>query len=206
MKVYVETNFLLELAFEQEQHAACEELLQLAETSPSVRLAIPVFSLYESMDTLQRRRRERNELGERMHRELREFRRNMLFTREDERRWSGVIGDLALSSQSAEQQLVHTRERLRQAARLIPLTVDLMVEGARYHGDYELSLPDAMVLASVLHDTAPEQEPACFLNRNVRDFDEPEIAALLKQRGCKLIGRFDNGLAYVQNMLRGGPK
>lgn len=63
MRVYVETNFLLELAFEQEQHVVCEELLRLAEVSPLVHLSIPIFSLYESMDTLQRRRRERNELG-----------------------------------------------------------------------------------------------------------------------------------------------
>jgi hypothetical protein len=31
MNVYVETNFFLELVFQQEQHASCEEILNLSE-------------------------------------------------------------------------------------------------------------------------------------------------------------------------------
>jgi hypothetical protein len=47
VKVYVETNFVLELALEQAQHAECEEILRLAE-SKSVEIALPAFSFVES--------------------------------------------------------------------------------------------------------------------------------------------------------------
>ena len=55
MKVYVETNFVLELALEQAQHAECEEILRLAE-SKSVEIALPAFSFVESASKVERRK------------------------------------------------------------------------------------------------------------------------------------------------------
>lgn len=46
MNVYVESNFALELTFEQEQRASCEALLELA-SQKSIMLMIPAFSLVE---------------------------------------------------------------------------------------------------------------------------------------------------------------
>ncbi len=43
MRVYVETNFVLELALQQEQHAACEAILQLAEAR-QIALVLPAYS------------------------------------------------------------------------------------------------------------------------------------------------------------------
>ncbi|MGB6295983.1 MAG: hypothetical protein WBF90_07325 [Rivularia sp. (in: cyanobacteria)] len=44
MDVYVESNFVLELALLQEQHKSCQELLDLAEIK-KIRLIVPAFSL-----------------------------------------------------------------------------------------------------------------------------------------------------------------
>lgn len=51
MRVYVETNFVLELALRQEQNESCEALLRLAEAS-RIGLVVPAFSLLEPYATL----------------------------------------------------------------------------------------------------------------------------------------------------------
>ena len=44
MNVYVESNFVLELAFLQEQSSSCEEILSLAEGG-RIQLVLPGYSL-----------------------------------------------------------------------------------------------------------------------------------------------------------------
>ncbi len=58
MIVYVESNFVLELAFLQEEHESCDELITLAE-SHSIKLVVPAFSIVEPYDVLVRRSRQR---------------------------------------------------------------------------------------------------------------------------------------------------
>lgn len=62
MIVYVETNFVLELALSQEEHEACRELLDIAKKVPSAELALPAVSVGEAYDTFERKRRHRAEL------------------------------------------------------------------------------------------------------------------------------------------------
>ncbi|HEX8213826.1 MAG TPA: hypothetical protein VF584_26905 [Longimicrobium sp.] len=47
MIVYAESNFLLELAYLQEEHESCEEILALAE-SGRIRLLLPAFAVVEA--------------------------------------------------------------------------------------------------------------------------------------------------------------
>ena len=74
MKVYVETNFVLELTLEQEQHAECETILDLAEKA-RIGLSIPAFCFAEPFETMRRRRNEREDLKKKLERESRELRR-----------------------------------------------------------------------------------------------------------------------------------
>ena len=53
MNIYVETNFVLELVFEQEQQASCEQILALCESGRS-RLIIPAYCLAEPHEKLTR--------------------------------------------------------------------------------------------------------------------------------------------------------
>jgi hypothetical protein len=59
----------------------------------------------------------------------------------------------------------------------------------------DMSVQDSIVLASVVHHLA-ETNPAesFFLNRNTKDFDDPNVREMLEEFGCKFFGRFDNGL------------
>lgn len=53
MIVFVETNFLLELVYQQEEHESCEAILALAEAG-RIDLVLPAFSVAEARSTLLR--------------------------------------------------------------------------------------------------------------------------------------------------------
>ena|ERR1051326_4672676 len=73
MMVYVETNFILELAFEQNQDQAVDEILKLAE-SAKINLAFPGFSISESLSKVTRQSRDREEFRKSLVKELQKLR------------------------------------------------------------------------------------------------------------------------------------
>jgi predicted nucleic acid-binding protein len=62
MNVYVETNFILELAFMQEQYESCNRILSLCEAG-STNLVLPAFCIAESYETLIRRANRRSQIA-----------------------------------------------------------------------------------------------------------------------------------------------
>jgi hypothetical protein len=42
---------------------------------------------------------------------------------------------------------------------------------------------------------------SCFLNRNSKDFDDPDIIEMLESKNCKLLFNFDKGRDYVRGLL-----
>ncbi len=62
VNVYVESKFVLELVFVQEQAASCAEIVRLAEAR-ELTLVIPAYSLLEPYETLVRRHRDRDMLA-----------------------------------------------------------------------------------------------------------------------------------------------
>ena len=201
MIVYVETNFLLELALEQEQHASCEGLLQLAEAK-AITLAMPAFSVTEAVAKLKRTYDERFELQKRLNDQRRELSRTLGFMKVDDDAFTAVAIALIRSAQAAEPRFAQLERRLFQTVRLLPLDAAVASEVSRYSRDYKLKPPDATILASVMKDPHSGQGPSCFLNSNTKDFGQAFIIDLLKQRDCKLIGSFDGGLSHVQNALK----
>jgi predicted nucleic acid-binding protein len=199
MRVYVETNFLLELAFEQEQHDACEAILRLAEAR-RIALALPAYSLVEAADTLRRKLNERNALMDDNNRELREVGRMEGHGRSVGGARSMMTILLVHTVQNARGRFESVRRRLSDSASFLPLTGTELDEASKLEMTYGLSQPDARVLASVLGDPQLGHVASCFLNRNTRDFDESRIHDLLAQQSCKLLGSFENGRDYIEAM------
>lgn len=75
MNIYVETNFILEIALTQEQHGACESILRLCEEKRG-QLLIPAFSMAESHQALVRRHKRRRKLTDDLEWELKQLARN----------------------------------------------------------------------------------------------------------------------------------
>jgi predicted nucleic acid-binding protein len=201
LNVYIETNFVLELAFLQEQGSSCKEILRLAEAG-EIRLVLPAYCLTESHETLGRRHRNREKMRLDLERELRQLSRTAhLQTRIGDFR---QIKDLLIDSSAEEKvRLEGFQTRLLEAASLIPLETTVLLAAPSYQRQHGLSPQDSFVYASVqAHLQQSEPAPSCFLTRDAIGFDDPDIVQSLRRQNCKLLVRFDDGLGYVRSSLR----
>ncbi|MGF1575332.1 MAG: PIN domain-containing protein [Cyanophyceae cyanobacterium] len=200
MNIYVETNFILELTFEQEQCSSCEQILQLCEAGKA-KLIVPAYSLAEPHEKLSRQARSRRELQQSLDAELRQLLRTAPYVS----RIKSIQDIASLMIQSNEEErhrFVQCRNRLLKAGEIVALSANTLSEAASYETTYDLTPQDALVYASVtthLQQDLPEQ--ACFLNRNSKDFDSPDIIDELRQLNCRMIPRFDRGYSFIQSQL-----
>jgi predicted nucleic acid-binding protein len=200
VNIYVETNFVLELTFEQEQCSSCEQILQLCEAGKA-KLIIPAYSLAEPHEKLSRQARSRRELQRSLDTELRQLLRTASYAN----RIKSIQDIASLMIQSNEEErhrFIQCRDRLLKVGEIVALNVNILSEAVAYETTYDLTPQDALIYASVLthlrHDL-PEQ--ACFLNRNSKDFDSPDIIDELRQVNCRMIPRFDRGYSFIHSQL-----
>ncbi len=98
MNVYVETNFVLELVFQQQQSASCELILQLCEAGRA-QLVVPAYSLAEPHEKLIRQANNRRELQKALQIELKQLVRTTPYTTRIDSIQDGVGGALAALKQ-----------------------------------------------------------------------------------------------------------
>lgn len=200
MRVYAESNFVLEIVLQQEQSQACDEILRLA-ASHSIELVLPAFALLEPYQTLVRRERDDGELSRRLRDRAKQLSRTASMAGET----PGIAASadlLVRAGQDAAVRFRETRRRLLEVARMVAVDRRTLIDCSVLAEEYGLELPDALVLASVLSDASAYPRASVFLNRNARDFDDPDIKARLRQLGCDLLGSFDDGLSRVMHALQ----
>jgi hypothetical protein len=201
MNVYVESNFVLEQALEKEQAESCQRLLRLSAAS-SIHMVIPAFSLAEPYITLMHKGSERSKLGTELQRQLSELGRSKPY-REASSSFNELTALLIRSAEGERAGLECAIEGILKTAEVIPLDSDTFHGAAAIQIAFDMSIQDSIVLASVVHHLS-ETKPAesCFLNRNTKDFDDPNVREMLEEFGCKFFGRFDNGLQFIEAQLR----
>jgi hypothetical protein len=202
VNIYVETNFVLELVFEQEQCGSCEQILQLCEARKA-NLIIPAYSLAEPHEKLIRQAKNRLSLQSALNAELGQLSRTTSYAS----RIKSIQDIDALIMQRNEEdrnRFIQYRERLVDVGEVIALTGDILIEAASYESlPHELNPQDALIYASVIsHLQHHQPQQACFLNRNSKDFDSPDIVEELNRLNCKMIRRFDHGYSFLQSQLR----
>ncbi|GAB1545313.1 hypothetical protein NUACC21_79890 [Scytonema sp. NUACC21] len=200
MNVYVETNFVLELVFQQEQFVSCEQILQLSEAG-RIKLVVPAYSLAEPHEKLSRQAKNRREIQQVLDTELRQLARTASYTTRINS-IQDIANLLVQSNKDESQRFMQYRDRLLKNTEVIPLTADILTEAATYEEPYDLKPQDALVYASVIsHLQMNQPTVACFLNRNSRDFDSPDIINELNKFNCRMIPRFDRGYEFIQSQL-----
>lgn len=200
MNIYVETNFVLELAFEQEQCLSCEQILQLCEAGQA-KLIIPAYSLAEPHEKLSRQAKSRRNLQQLLDAELKQLSRTASYISRI-RSIQDIASLLVQSNEEERQRFVHYRERLFNIAEIIALTTEILIQAASYETIYDLSPQDAIIYTSVIdHLRQCQPQVGCFLNRNSKDFDSPDIVDELNLFKCRMIPRFDHGYNFLQSQL-----
>ena len=200
MIVYVESNFVLEIAFAQEESEACDSIIELAEFG-SINLFIPAISVSEPYEVVVRRTRHRLDLYNRLTLELTQLSRSRPYSQIVEQSQE-LVSLLISSGQDEKLRLDSTLSRILGCTGVLPINGETLVSAIEFQSRLNLSPQDSLVYAAVVThlDSAPT-DPKCFLNRNSKDFLIQDIDSQLESLGCQMIPRFAQGLEYIQRFL-----
>ena len=200
MNVYIETNFVLEYALEQDESDACVEIIKLA-AAGKLRLQVLAFSLAEPHQAIAAKAKARARLSEDLRRHLGELGRSKPHC-EIPATFEALAVALAASAQSEGEGVRRAVSTILQAAEIVALDGQILRSAAEIVDKYGLSGQDSIVLASVLsHLEKTKPRESCFLNRNTKDFDDPDIRELLEGFRCKFFAKFGAALAYISSCV-----
>jgi predicted nucleic acid-binding protein len=200
VKIFVESNFVLELALRQEQHPSCDGLLGLAE-SRSVELLVPAYALIEPYETLIRRGNERRRIQREVEAELRQLARSGQYA-DALRGFRSTTAILAESIDDEIGRLDELHTRLLDCAVLLPFSETILRLATECRHRHALLPPDSLSYATVLdHLRAGPPAESCFVTRDREGFDDPEIASALAEHHCRLVLEFEGAYQYVLNRL-----
>lgn len=198
MNVYAESNFVLEIALEQDECESCDEILRLA-SAGRLRLIIPAFSLAEPYQAIASKAKARSRMRDDLRIHLSELARSRPH-REIPATFDALAAALIASAEFEREGLRRAVSELLQNADIIPLDAAILGSAAAIEISYGLSGQDAIVLASVLrHLEANAPEESCFLNKNSRDFDDPDILERLDALRCRFFPKFTPALAWISS-------
>jgi hypothetical protein len=196
MTVYVESNFVLEQSLQQEECDSCAEFIDLAAKGRNM-LAVPAFSLAEPHVAILGKEKARSRLSNDLRRQLFELGRSKPH-RGVPATFDALASVLIASAQFERDGVRDTISALLRTADVISLDAAVLSSAANIQMEFGMSGQDAIVLASVLaHLDVHRPLESCFLNRNTKDFDDPDVREKLEACGCKFFGKFEDGLRYV---------
>jgi predicted nucleic acid-binding protein len=198
--VYVETNFLLELAYLQERCESCQAILELA-SSGAITMALPAISAAEARATWSRRAAERREFHTALQKHIREISRSEPF-RELGNQSRDVLAALIASGEESRDRLERSIESLAVNATMIPLTSEIVAIARWHESAYSLSPQDAVILASVRAHAETHAGQKLFVSQDAKGFAHPTVYDELAAVDCKVLVNFTDALAYVRDALR----
>jgi hypothetical protein len=205
MRLYAETNFLLELARAQTAAHACDDLLELC-VKGRLELVMPVFSLTEASNKLDARLREKLRFNDSVRNFIADDARTPDNARLEGAR-DALRAALLTSSESDALRFASVIDAVAKNCHWIDLGLAVALEGRSCEKLFELRPFDAVVLASVVtHLRASTRDQSIFVTTNKRDFDAPEIRGVLQSQGCELITNFEHALKRIAASVVSGPQ
>lgn len=186
MILYIETNFVAGAAMGRDAYADA----LLGASPPALRLALPAVCVMEAWSVFEDERRRRNSFGNTLNSQLSQMRRDLTsvhakaLLRNLEQALTenlDLLGDIERRLRTTLEQLAGLHVGF-SAAEIIPLSAATFIN----------SIPkgladdptDNLILAIIQeHALQNPEEDKAFLSGNTRDFDTPEIRALLAAAG-----------------------
>ena len=200
MIVYVETNFLLEIAFQQESYQSCEEIIRFA-SSGSISLVLPSCSIAEAYLGWHGVTSRRHKFQAELQNHLREMSRSAAY-RGLVDQYRNVLEALVAGREESRNHLLAVIASVEADGTTIPLTTEILLLVDLHEDAYSLSPQDALVLASVKSHAEQRSGPKCFVTKD-KDFNKPAIREELGVE-CELLMNFDAAVAYIKNSLGSG--
>lgn len=203
MITYVESNFILEIALMRDDYRSCKEILQHSR-SGTIELVIPAFCIGEPYEAWVRRSRSRRDLHADLLKEARELSRSKPY-RALPTDSQSIITLLIDSIESEKSRLDQALKSIVDSAEVIPIDSQTIAAAIEAQGALGLAPQDSIVYASVeAHARRAKPGMKCFINKNSKDFQTPDIQERLGQFCCKMLPTFSVGLEYIESQLHLG--
>lgn len=200
MNIYVETNFVLELAYLRSTSDNCQRLLTLGRDH-SINIVVSSFALVEARLAWQRNATRRNRLHSAVRSELGELSRSRPLT-DIPLQSQAFVAALIDTAQQDRARLEAALEALAHIGAVTPVTPLTLVSAYEAEQRLGLSPQDAIIYSSVVeHVQSDTSRDHLFVTQNKRDFliVEDELAS----HGCKLLFAFDAAEGYVRSKSAG---
>jgi len=205
MIVYVESNFILEIALEQKESKEARAILSLAEIG-KIQLSFPDFALSEPFTSILQLKSQRESFNASSQITLKQLKQSELSEMHNQ-----VISalppvmNLLTQLWIRELDILHsTVELMLEVGQSIQTNAANFKQALMYQGQLGLQPKDSIIYSSVIADLRRQTNEIdkCFLNRNIKDFNDPDIITELRSFNCHYVGSFTQGLNYLQHKLR----
>ncbi len=200
MIVLAESNFVLELAFQQKEAQEAGRIVEMAE-GKRIELVIPACALFEPHETLIRRERQRDETVRKLTSELQQLARSNAFADLQETA-TIVINTLKNIGGVEAKDLAEVVRRLLKCSVVLPLSDSIIERALEVQSEFNLGPQDAVVFATVdQHLQERVRAPKVFINKNQRDFCTPGIETHFEQFECKVLPKFSTARQFIESRL-----
>ena len=201
MIVYVESNFVLEVALGQEESSSAATILQFAEDG-KIELAFPGFALGEPFATITHRGRERRRLCNSLTDQLRQLQRSEPHKQVVANLQSAPI-ILAAVERREIDLLESTIKSMLAVGKAIELNTAIFDLALIYQHRYGQSPQDSIIYSAVIDDLKRQDpdEAKCFISQNWKDFGDPGLIAELRTHNCHYVESFVEGLKLLPDGL-----
>lgn len=201
MTIYVESNFILEIALGQKESRYAMELLSKAENG-DITLVFPAFALSEPFATVTQRDRRRKAVIRSMTGLFEDLERSDPH-RHIAESMNPVIHELRNVYQNEVSRLESTVNRLLHIGRSIELDSASYQAALENESRYGLSPQDSIIYASIVRDlsVSVRTDRSCFMSRNKKDFGDPEIRAELASYNCQYEESYETGVSLVRKRI-----
>lgn len=200
MIVYVETNFVLELAYLRPTSDNCQRLLDHARDG-RISLAIPAFAVIEARMAWQNVLKRRNRLHSDVRLELAELARSRPLAGIGEQS-QAFVAALVDTAQHDRSRLEAAVASLMEHAAVLSTRAQTLSAALLIEQRFGLAPQDSLVYAAIReHLSETGAGPKLFVTQNSRDFAIPTVENELASYGCRLFTRFDDAESFVASQL-----
>jgi len=218
MIVYVESNFFLEIALNQEEAPIASDILALAQGG-KIELAFPSFALSEPFTTLMNRHGKRTSLYNSLRTTLRDIKRSEPM-KQTALGIETLLNTLVASNENEVDLLHSVVEQILAVGRVIETDIFSLREAMSYQKILDLAPQDSIIYATIVADLKKrsQEELKCFLSRDKKAFsaEDDSTANVAKERNkkkmeareriknelntyeCKYFSSFDSGASYIR--------
>ncbi len=199
--VFVETNFLLNISFKQEEHRSSYQLLKLSEER-KIKLCVPAFCVSEAYWGASKKNETQIETKGKVNNLINDALRNS-YSRRSFEKYRQIPIDIDKKLDKELKMLDRNIARFLRIAKLIEHNTIIHRNGIAYRSRLDIKHePDAFIISAIVwHKTnkMPSTSQDLFVTVDSKLAIEPKVKQLMQQNGIMLESSFKESIETLKS-------